>query len=323
MRDLYRDMLAIRDPVSSTLRTLEGIEATVYQAGTTIKVTLYQGREGVAQLPNPQTTLADGVIEFYCEEGAYDVAYRDTAPTARITPTTKLWNAVDPVVDLTSLAQDVMRRLIPVGSIIAFGGVSPPDGWRFCDGSAVNRLEFNTLFDVIQTAYGAGNGTSTFNLPDLRGRVTVGVDGAAGRLTPGAPLSHADLLGQVGGVEAYALQGAETGMSGHYHSGNCPSHYHSGAAPDHLHYVSIGGGTGASLWGTVSRAAGSGTTAHPDHTHGVSVAGYSGAADRSLAFNTGGPSATAFNTGGPAGAAAVSAHTNMPPYQIVNYIIKY
>lgn len=64
--------------------------------------------------------------------------------------------------------------LIPVGSIIAFGGTSAPSGWLVCDGSAVSRAMYSDLFAVIGTAYGSGDGSTTFNLPDLRGKFAEG-----------------------------------------------------------------------------------------------------------------------------------------------------
>ena len=64
---------------------------------------------------------------------------------------------------------------IPPGSIWSFAGSSAPSGWFFCDGSAVSRSSYASLFSVIGTEYGSGDGSTTFNLPDMQGRVPVGV----------------------------------------------------------------------------------------------------------------------------------------------------
>lgn len=64
---------------------------------------------------------------------------------------------------------------IPTGTVSQFAGSSAPTGWLICDGSAISRTTYSTLFAVIGTAYGSGDGSTTFNLPDLRGRVPVGV----------------------------------------------------------------------------------------------------------------------------------------------------
>jgi microcystin-dependent protein len=71
----------------------------------------------------------------------------------------------------------------PSGTIIAFGGPAPniPSGWLLCDGSAVSRTTNSALFAAIGTSWGSGDGASTFNLPDLRGRFLRGVDSGQGR----------------------------------------------------------------------------------------------------------------------------------------------
>ena len=66
-------------------------------------------------------------------------------------------------------------EVVPSGSIIAFGGAAAPDaGWLLCDGSNVSRTTYARLFAAISTAYGTGDGSSTFGLPDLRDRVLLG-----------------------------------------------------------------------------------------------------------------------------------------------------
>lgn len=62
----------------------------------------------------------------------------------------------------------------PAGSILMFGGTTAPTGWLLCNGSAVSRTTYATLFTAIGTNYGVGDGSSTFNLPDLQGRMPVG-----------------------------------------------------------------------------------------------------------------------------------------------------
>jgi microcystin-dependent protein len=63
---------------------------------------------------------------------------------------------------------------LPTGSIQGFAGTSAPSGWLICDGTAISRTTYSVLWGVIGTTYGAGDGSTTFNLPDLRGRVPVG-----------------------------------------------------------------------------------------------------------------------------------------------------
>ena len=68
---------------------------------------------------------------------------------------------------------------MPVGSIISYGGINIPNGWLLCDGALVDRVQYQSLFLSVGTVWGAGDGTTTFNLPDLRGKFLRGVDGTA------------------------------------------------------------------------------------------------------------------------------------------------
>lgn len=67
----------------------------------------------------------------------------------------------------------------PSGTMIAFAGKSVPDGWLLCNGALVSRTTYAKLFKAIGTAWGAGNGSTTFKLPDADGRVMQGVTDAA------------------------------------------------------------------------------------------------------------------------------------------------
>lgn len=64
--------------------------------------------------------------------------------------------------------------VIPAGSVVDWAGTSAPGGWLACDGSAVSRSTYAALFSAIGTTWGVGDGSTTFNLPDLRGRATIG-----------------------------------------------------------------------------------------------------------------------------------------------------
>jgi len=63
----------------------------------------------------------------------------------------------------------------PIGTILPYGGASAPSGWFLCDGTAVSRTTYSELFAVIGTAFGSGDGSTTFNLPDMREVVPVGI----------------------------------------------------------------------------------------------------------------------------------------------------
>lgn len=77
-----------------------------------------------------------------------------------------------------------LGSLSPIGSVTMFAGAAVPPGWLFCRGQAVSRSTYSDLFGVIGTAFGAGDGSTTFNLPDMRLRFPLGAnDGSDGSVT--------------------------------------------------------------------------------------------------------------------------------------------
>lgn len=108
------------------------------------------------------------------------------------------------------------------GTVLPFAGSTAPTGWLLCFGQAVSRTTYANLFAVIGTTYGAGNGTTTFNLPDLRGRVPAGKDdmggSAASRLTnsgTGNPGVAGATLGATGGTDRHSVTTAQMPLHGH------------------------------------------------------------------------------------------------------------
>jgi microcystin-dependent protein len=101
------------------------------------------------------------------------------------------------------------QPIVPVGSVINFAGTSAPSGWLLCFGQAISRATYSALFAVLGTTYGAGDGSTTFNLPDLRGRVIAGKDDMGGtsanRLTNVSGSLDGDVLGASGGAENRTL----------------------------------------------------------------------------------------------------------------------
>lgn len=93
-----------------------------------------------------------------------------------------------------------------VGEVIDYSGSTAPAGWLFCSGQAVSRTTYADLFAIISTTYGVGDGSTTFNVPDLRGRVVAGLGGTtAGRLTGAGSGIDGDTLGDTGGAETHTL----------------------------------------------------------------------------------------------------------------------
>jgi microcystin-dependent protein len=121
-----------------------------------------------------------------------------------------------------SVTINASASVSPTGTVVAFAGSTAPSGWLLCDGGStgVLRTTYSALFAVIGTTYGAGDGSTTFNVPDLRGRVAAGKDNMGGtvanRMTVGISGITGTGLGQVGGSES--LHGHNHTQSAHNHS---------------------------------------------------------------------------------------------------------
>lgn len=196
----------------------------------------------------------------------------------------------------------------PAGIVLPFAGSTAPQGYLLCDGSAVSRDTYSALFAVIGTTYGAGDESTTFNVPNISGRVVLGVS-----------QSHA--LGTTGGEATHVL--TEQELPAHSHT--VPAHGHgndiSAKTPTLKHTITqpvfkynspnykasgsnqvIGAYSGTGT-GTASRSA---SAAVADHA--ATACTMSGSVTACDAFDT-----DTYGTDG--------AHNNMQPYLSVNYII--
>ncbi|WP_196607418.1 phage tail protein [Pectinatus frisingensis] len=174
---------------------------------------------------------------------------------------------------------------VPTGTGHEYYGDTAPAGYLFCDGSAVSRTTYAALFTVLGTKWGAGDGSTTFNLPDRRKRVGVGLDSTD---------TDFAALGNTGGEKVHALTIPEM-----------PSHGHTGVTDSqgtHNHSITLNARRGSN--GTSYAGWGADDTAGWNGTNWVDVAGAHG---HNLVMN---------NTGGD------GAHNNMQPYVVINYIIK-
>jgi microcystin-dependent protein len=120
----------------------------------------------------------------------------------------------------------VEQALISPGTIMDYAGLKPPAGYLFCNGSEVSRSLYPRLFNVIGVTYGVGDSIYTFNLPDFRGRTSVGVGHGVGLTTR--------TLNERNGEETHTLIISELPShshtdSGHSHSISDPGHFHSTA----------------------------------------------------------------------------------------------
>lgn len=111
--------------------------------------------------------------------------------------------------------ENAIKESDPVGTIKMFAGSTAPTGYLICDGSAKSRTTYSELFSTIGTTYGSGNGSTTFNIPNLKGKVAVGLDSND---------TAFDLLGETGGEKTHTLTVDE--MPNHSHKNE---HYVVGA----------------------------------------------------------------------------------------------
>jgi len=95
--------------------------------------------------------------------------------------------------------------VLPVGMIVPQATTVVPNGWLLCDGREVSRATYPQLFAALGTTYGNGDGSTSFNLPDYRGRFLLGK-------------SSTRSIGDTGGEETHLLTGAESGTSAHTHT---------------------------------------------------------------------------------------------------------
>lgn len=123
------------------------------------------------------------------------------------TPTAGAGDA-DTTVANTLFVATAVAAAVPAGVVQAYGGTLAPAGWLMCDGAAVSRTTYAGLFGAVATIYGAGDGSTTFNVPDMRGRAVVGA-GAGTGLT-------SRTLGTTFGAETHTLSTGE--MPAHSHT---------------------------------------------------------------------------------------------------------
>lgn len=206
------------------------------------------------------------------------------------------WLLLNPTIDLTSFATIAAVDVsVPIGMVVDYAGLTAPTNWLFCYGQAVSRTTYAALFAILGTTYGVGDGSTTFNLPDARGRVIAGQDDMGGtsanRLTGLSGGVDGDTLGASGGVETHTLTTAQ--LAAHTHTGTTSS---DGSHSHNITYTNFQSGSGS--FGTPNWAgapnANKSTDAAGTHTHTF----------------------TSDSTG------SGSAHNNVQPTLILNKIIK-
>jgi len=221
-----------------------------------------------------------------------------------------------------------LQSFVPTGTINMYAGASAPVEWLMCDGSAVSRTTYEKLFLTIGTTYGSGDGSTTFNVPNLQGKVPVGSD------------TNTYLLGHSGGSATHSLSVNE--IASHTHTGSSDAagaHSHTGTTNDagsHSHTNNAVGsnpsnsGSAGNL-GVIQQSYGgdrvtptgfdngnSGTELNIYQSFALTINGVS---DHSHGFTTG-SSGSHTHTFTTASTGSGNAFSIMQPYLCMNYIIK-
>jgi microcystin-dependent protein len=145
-------------------------------------------------------TIPTATSDLTNDSGFIDSSYHDSSKQDALVSGTNIktinGNSILGNGDISLAGGETLK----VGTILPFSGSTLPTGYLFCDGSAISRTTYAGLFDVIGTTFGAGDGSTTFNLPNLKGKVPVGLDSND---------TDFDTLGETGGEKKHTLTQSE------------------------------------------------------------------------------------------------------------------
>lgn len=212
-----------------------GAKLYFYATGTSTPQNTYS--DSTLSTPNTNPVIADSLGQFgnvfLLSSPSYRVALTDSLDAS-------LWT-MDPVGPTLALT-----AAVPVGGLMQYAGASVPAGWLLCYGQQVSRTTYALLFAAISTTWGIGDGTTTFNVPDFRGRIALGKDNmggvAADRVTVAESGVASQTLGGTGGNQSIMAHFHNIDDPGHEHEVTDPGHFHSGPDSDaFLCYLGTGG----------------------------------------------------------------------------------
>ena len=190
----------------------------------------------------------------------------------------------------------------PPGTLLQFAGVTSPPGFLLTYGQAISRSTYSQLWATIGTTWGAGDGSTTFNLPDIRGRLLAGADNMGGTA---ANNLTGYTVGTTGGAQAVTLTSTQIPAHTHTDAG----HTHPITDQTHSHIVASYGAFSAASGGAVVRFVGAYPNTYNDGQTQAVATGITGtnSGNASIQPNTGG--------GG--------AHSIVQPTAAVNVMIRY
>lgn len=242
-----------------------------------------------------------GTVQVYCDLPAektpcFDHNGHVDAKNGGIYNLAAAFNAND-AVNKTQL-DAVAFKALPVGAVLDYAGVAVPAGYLWCAGQNVSRTTYAALFAALSTTYGAGDGSTTFTLPDLRGRLTVGRDDQGGTAANRVTAAGSGIAGTTRGA-----MGGDERVPAHSHGVTDPGHGHGVTDPGHAHTApnSYNGWNGSNNDGSAGTAATRGNATTTGSGTGISING-----------NT---------TGLSVNSAGLGTGQNMPPVLVLDKII--
>lgn len=253
-------------------------------------------------------------------------------------------NILDGQVTAAKLDAGLTTQILPAGMIAPFAGSTAPSGWLLCNGAEVSRTTYSGLWTALGTTsspYGQGNGSTTFLLPDMSGRVPVGKSAD----------TEFDALNEKGGSKTVTLTGEESGIAAHTHTvgsntgvsgnNNTPGYSVDNGNAYHTHGTGVENANHTHTTGfrqkRVSTVASGGVFAlvGPSQPYDDTTTYTSGGISANHAHTTDGQNATHAHTltnnghthnvviDTKANTNASTAHNNLQPYITLNYIIKF
>lgn len=287
--------------VAGNVLTLGNGSTKIEMPGTLDPKVIWMPKIAESELDDP----AEDMIALYVDETGAFAAKDENGDPVALVPSSTLETLIAAYLTANPPSGTV------TGTIIMFGSATPPTGFLACDGAAVSRTTYAALFAVIGTTWGAGDESTTFNVPDLRNKFPVGS-------------GDAYAANDDGGAATVTLTAAQSGLPQHTHTQD--SHNHTQDAHTHTqdaHLHTQGAGTGSTgnftqVTTAVDTSSG-GTGATPTQTALATRTANATATNQNATATNQAATATNQNAG-PSGAA--EAHENLPPYLAVPFCIK-